>query len=60
MSRLDQNEDSLVQRIARVFAREQADDHSTLKVEMGYDAALFAPRRGYDWRVETRRGEKRF
>ncbi len=58
MSRLDQNEDSLVQRIARVFAREQADDHSTLKVEMGDDAALFAPRRGYetiltcDWFLE--------
>src|SRR5258708_18463409 len=58
MSRLDQNEDSLVQRIARVFAREQADDHSTLKVEMGDDAALFAQRRGYetiltcDWFLE--------
>jgi thiamine-monophosphate kinase len=58
MSRLNQNEDFLVQRIARVFAEEQADGRSALKGEVGDDAALFAPRRGYetiltcDWFLE--------
>lgn len=58
MSRLSQNEDFLVQRIARVFAEEQADGRSALKGEVGDDAALFAPRRGYetiltcDWFLE--------
>jgi thiamine-monophosphate kinase len=58
MPRLNQNEDSLVQRIARVFAGEPADSHSTLKGQVGDDAALFAPKRGYetiltcDWFLE--------
>ena len=58
MSRLNQNEDFLVQRIARVFAGEQADGRSALKGEVGDDAALFVPRRGYetiltcDWFLE--------
>ena len=58
MSRLNQNEDSLVQRIARVFAEQQAGGRSTLKGGVGDDAALFAPRRGYetiltcDWFLE--------
>jgi len=58
MSRLNQNEDSLVQRIARVFAEQQAGGRSTLKEGVGDDAALFVPRRGYetmltcDWFLE--------
>jgi thiamine-monophosphate kinase len=58
MSRLNQNEDSLVQRIARVLAEQQTGGCSTLKGRMGDDAALFAPRRGYetvltcDWFLE--------
>jgi thiamine-monophosphate kinase len=58
MSRLNQNEDSLVQRIARVFAEEQADGRNILELGMGDDAALFTPRRGYetiltcDWFLE--------
>src|SRR5258708_4904986 len=48
MSGLERNEGSWVHGIAGVFAREPADDHSTLKVEMGDDAALFAQRRGYE------------
>ncbi len=58
MYRLDQNEDSLVQRIARAFAQEQAGGRSALKVAVGDDAALFAPRTGYetiltcDWFLE--------
>jgi thiamine-monophosphate kinase len=58
MSRLDQNEDSLVQRIARVFAQGQTHGRSALKAGVGDDAALLAPRRGYetiltcDWFLE--------
>jgi thiamine-monophosphate kinase len=58
MSRLNQNEDSLVRRIARAFAHEQGGGRNTLKGEVGDDAALFAPRRGYetiltcDWFLE--------
>src|SRR5258707_13023030 len=58
MSRLDQNEDSLVRRIARVFAQEQAGGRSALKGEMGDDAALLASSTGYetiltcDWFLE--------
>jgi thiamine-monophosphate kinase len=58
MSRLNQSEDSLVRRIARAFAHEQADGRNTLKGEVGDDASLFAPRRGYetiltcDWFLE--------
>jgi thiamine-monophosphate kinase len=58
MSRLKQNEDSLVQRIARVFAEGQADGRNILELGMGDDAALFTPRRGYetiltcDWFLE--------
>jgi thiamine-monophosphate kinase len=58
MSRLNQDEDSLVQRIARVFEEQQANGRSTPKGELGDDAALFAPRRGYetiltcDWFLE--------
>jgi thiamine-monophosphate kinase len=58
MSRLNQSEDSLVQRIAQVFAGVHADGRSTLKGGMGDDAALFGPRRGYetiltcDWFLE--------
>ncbi len=58
MSRLNQNEDSLVQRIERVFAGEQSGSRNILELGMGDDAALFAPRMGYetiltcDWFLE--------
>ena len=58
MSRLNQNEDSLVKRIERVFAGEQGGSRNILELGMGDDAALFAPRRGYetiltcDWFLE--------
>jgi thiamine-monophosphate kinase len=58
MSRRKQNEDSLVRRIARVFAGEQGGDGNMLDLGIGDDAALFPPRSGFetiltcDWFLE--------
>jgi thiamine-monophosphate kinase len=58
MFRRNQDENSLVRRIERSFAEKQAGSRNRLKVQMGDDAALFAPRNGYetiltcDWFLE--------
>jgi thiamine-monophosphate kinase len=58
MFRRNQDENSLVQRIERGFAEKQAGNRNTLKLGLGDDAALFAPRSGYetiltcDWFLE--------
>jgi thiamine-monophosphate kinase len=58
MFRRNQGENSLVQRIERGFAEKRAGSRSRLKLQMGDDAALFAPRNGYetiltcDWFLE--------
>ncbi|MFI5059331.1 MAG: thiamine-phosphate kinase [Candidatus Acidiferrales bacterium] len=58
MARLNQNENSLVKRIVRGSARKRAGNRNGLKLGMGDDAALFAPRVGWetiltcDWFLE--------
>jgi thiamine-monophosphate kinase len=58
MFRRKQDENSLVRRIERGFAEKQAGSRNRLKLQMGDDAALFAPRNGYetiltcDWFLE--------
>jgi thiamine-monophosphate kinase len=58
MARSNQDENSLVRRIERILAERQAGSHNRLKLRMGDDAALFAPRSGYeiiltcDWSLE--------
>jgi thiamine-monophosphate kinase len=58
MARLNQDENSLLQRIARGSGRKQAGKRDGLRLGMGDDAALFAPRVGWetiltcDWFLE--------
>jgi thiamine-monophosphate kinase len=58
MFRRNQDENSLIQRIERGFAEKQAGKRNTLRLGLGDDAALFAPRSGYetiltcDWFLE--------
>jgi thiamine-monophosphate kinase len=58
MARLNQDENSLLQRIARSSGRKQAGKRDGLRLGTGDDAALFAPRVGWetiltcDWFLE--------
>jgi thiamine-monophosphate kinase len=58
MFRRNQDENTLVRRIERGFAEKQGGSRNRLKLQMGDDAALFAPRNGYetiltcDWFLE--------
>jgi thiamine-monophosphate kinase len=58
MFRRNLDENSVVHRIERGFAEKQAGNRNTLKLGLGDDAALFAPRSGYetiltcDWFLE--------
>jgi len=58
MFQRNQDENSLVQRIERGFVGKRAGNRHTLKLGFGDDAALFAPRSGYetiltcDWFLE--------
>jgi thiamine-monophosphate kinase len=58
MFRRNRDENSVVHRIERGFVEKRADNRNTLKLGLGDDAALFAPRSGYetiltcDWFLE--------